>query len=236
MAERGTTVAPEAADSSASGDAKLRRAVGIWGSFAWGYADVGADVYVAVGLVAAYAQGALPVAFLAAGLVYVIVGLAYTELSAAYPIAGGSQYYTLRGLGDFWGFLAGWALLLDFTIDVSLFAPSTAGYLNYFIKPFAPWINHPLSLGTEGVILICVLVYLNIKGIRESSFLNELFSAIDVLRETFLLVAGFALAFNPSLLHQQLRQVPSAHSLLYGISIAIVSYVGLESISQVAQE
>src|SRR5579875_3792380 len=122
-----------AVNEAAAGNGKpgLRRAVGIWGSFAWGYADVGADVYVAVGLVAGYAQGMLPVAFLAAGLIYVIVGMAYTELSSAYPVAGGSQYYAMRGLGDFWGFVAGWALLLDFTIDVSLFAISTAGYLDY---------------------------------------------------------------------------------------------------------
>ncbi len=29
----------------------LRRAVGVWGSYTWGYADVGADVYVALGIV-----------------------------------------------------------------------------------------------------------------------------------------------------------------------------------------
>lgn len=220
-----------------NGRARLRRSVGTWGSFAWGYADVGADVYVAVGLVAAYAQGMLPVAFLAAGLIYVVVGLAYTELSASYPVAGGSQYYTLRGLGDFWGFFAGWALLLAFTIDVSLFAISTAGYLDFFIKPYVPWITNSLPLGGEAVILIFILIYLNVIGIRESSFLNELFSAIDIVRETFLLVAGFALAFNPHLFMTQLTtQVPTPHNFVYGISVAIVSYVGLESISQLALE
>jgi len=46
----------------------LRRAVGVWGSFTWGYADVGADVYVALGIVMAAAQGATNVAFLFAVL------------------------------------------------------------------------------------------------------------------------------------------------------------------------
>jgi len=215
----------------------LRRAVGVWGSYAWGYADVGADVYVAVGLVAAYAQGTLPLAFLAAGLVYVIVGFAYTELAAAYPVAGGSQYYTLRGLGDIWGFLSGWALLLDFTIDVSLFAIGTAGYLNFFLKAVFPWIIHPLAMGAEALVLIALLIYLNIRGIRESSWLNEVFSAIHMGLETILLVVGFGLAFNPTMLHAQfVTQAPTLHNFLYGISVAIVSYIGLESISQVAQE
>src|SRR2546421_9223019 len=110
----------------------LRRAVGVWGSYTWGYADVGADVYVALGIVMAAAQGASNVAFLFAGLVYVMVGLAYTELAAAYPMAGGGQFYVLRGLGDLMGFVAGWAVLLDFTIDISLFALASAGYINFF--------------------------------------------------------------------------------------------------------
>src|SRR6266702_4191083 len=71
---------------------ELRRAVGVWGSYTWGYADVGADVYVALGIVMAAAQGATNVAFLFAGLVYVMVGLAYTELAAAYPMAGAVNF------------------------------------------------------------------------------------------------------------------------------------------------
>src|SRR5581483_1667557 len=112
----------ETSSPSSGVTSELRRDVTIWGSFTWGYADVGADVYVALGLVIGAAQGAAPLAFLAAGVVYIMIGLAYTEMAAAYPVAGGGHYYTLRGLGDFWGFIAGTALLLDYTIDIALFA------------------------------------------------------------------------------------------------------------------
>src|SRR5579883_3524468 len=122
----------EPGQSPPASEPRLRRAVGPWGSFTWGYADVGADVYVALGIVMAAAQGGTNVAFLFAGLVYVCVGLAYTELAAAYPFAGGGQFYVLRGLGDLLGFIAGWAVLLDFTIDISLFALSSAGYISFF--------------------------------------------------------------------------------------------------------
>jgi len=87
---------------------KLRREVTVWGvRFVGGYADVGADVYVALGLVMAAAQGATPLAFAIAGIVYIFVGLAYTEMASAYPIAGGGQYFTLRGLGRFLGISGG---------------------------------------------------------------------------------------------------------------------------------
>ncbi len=70
----------------------LRRDVTIWGSYTWGYADVGADIYVALGLVIGAAQGGAPLAFAMAGLVYIMIGLAFTELASSYPVAGGGHY------------------------------------------------------------------------------------------------------------------------------------------------
>ena len=215
----------------------LRRAVGTWGSFTWGYADVGADVYVALGLVAGYAQGWTPFAFLITGFVYIFIGMAYTELSSTYPVAGGGHYYTLRGLGDFCGFTSGWCLLLDFSIDISIFGLATAGYLNYFLVKVWPWIVQPLPWAIETIILISILLFLNVRGIRESSKLNEIFCAVDLFNETFILVVGFIVAWSPKLLHQQIMyQKPTMHNFLFGCSIAIISYIGLESISQAAEE
>ena len=95
------------------GKQELRRDVTVWGSYTWGYADVGADIYAALGLVIAAAEGLAPLAFALAGVIYILIGLGYTELSSTYPVAGGGHYFALRGLGDFWGFVAGAALLVD---------------------------------------------------------------------------------------------------------------------------
>ena len=53
---------------------------------------------VALGLVIGAAQGGAPLAFALAGLVYIMIGLAFTELASSYPVAGGGHYYSLRGL------------------------------------------------------------------------------------------------------------------------------------------
>src|SRR3984893_2791666 len=100
---------------------ELRRDVSVWGSYMWGYAAVGADIYTALGIITLAALGLAPLAFLAAGIVFALVGLCYAELASAYPLAGGGQYFTLRGLGDFSGLVAGAALVLDYTIYISLF-------------------------------------------------------------------------------------------------------------------
>jgi APA family basic amino acid/polyamine antiporter len=225
----------------------LRRAVGVWGSYTWGYADVGADVYVALGIVMAAAQGATNVAFLFAGLVYVMVGLAYTELAAAYPMAGGGQFYVLRGLGDLWGFVAGWAVLLDFTIDISLFALASVGYINFFFPALNVRVNiHLLGLSFPGVqpilileatFFVVMLTLLNILGVRESSRFNEILGALDIASESAILFFGFLFAFNPAMLiHQMTTAWPDPFHLAYGASLAIISFVGLESISQASQE
>src|SRR5579883_3492961 len=140
-------LSPPGGSTPSAAGAHLRRDIGVWGSFMWGYADVGADIYAALGIVVAAAEGLAPLAFAVAGCVYVLIGLAYTELASAYPVAGGGQYYTARGLGDFWGFIAGAALLLDYTIDIALFAAASAGYINFFIPAFR---EYAMNIGPSG--------------------------------------------------------------------------------------
>jgi APA family basic amino acid/polyamine antiporter len=222
----------------------LRRDVTIWGSYMWGYADVGADIYAALGIVIAAAQGMAPLAFALAGLVYVMIGLAFTELSSSYPVAGGGQYYSLRGLGDFWGFVAGIALLLDYTIDIALFAVAATGYLNFFL-PFireykvtwGPFVGINPAWCLEAIVAIVALSWLNVRGVRESSRFNEVLGAFDLVVESSITVTGFMFAWRPELLaHQFQFEAPTLMQFLYGASLAIISFVGLESISQAAQE
>jgi len=215
---------------------ELRRSVTPWGSFAWGYSDVGADIFVGLGLVLAAAAGASNVAFLFAGIVYVCIGLAYTELAATYPVAGGGQYFVQRGLGDVFGFMAGWAVLLDFTIDVTLFAWTCVDYSSQLapvlVASVHPWVHFLVTLG-----LIVGLCVLNIVGVRESTAFNGFVSALDVVSECCILCFGFLFTFRPELLiHNMQMHWPSPYQLMLGISLAIISFVGLESISQAAQE
>jgi APA family basic amino acid/polyamine antiporter len=234
-------------DAPATGQAErleLRRDVTIWGSYMWGYADVGADIYAALGIVIAAAMGMAPLAFALAGTVYVMIGLAFTELASSYPVAGGGQYYSLRGLGDLGGFISGIGLLLDYTIDIALFAVAATGYINFFIPAFrdfrvtwGPFTNINPVWCLEAVVVIILLSALNVRGVRESSRFNEVLGAIDLVVESSIIVTGFLFAWRPELLAYQWKfQAPTLSQFLYGASLAIISFVGLESISQAAQE
>lgn len=242
------TAIPESASCPVE-KVELRRDVTVWGSYMWGYADVGADIYAALGLVMGAAHGGASLAFFVAGLIYIMIGLSYTEMASTYPVAGGGQYYALRGLGDIWGYVAGVALLLDYTIDIALFATASSGYMNFFmpylvgVKPehfvIDLWIFKRVNpfWAAETLVLIAFLIWLNIRGVRESSLFNEIIGAIDIVTESSIIVIGFLLAWKPDLfVLQWTTQFPTLKEFMYGSSLAIISFVGLESISQAAQE
>ena len=248
--------------SKSTEEQSLRREVGWYGSFAMGYADVGADIYVAIGLVALFAGGASPIAFLIASMTYVATGLAYSELATTYPYAGGAQIYAMKAFNDLVGFVAGWAVMLDYTVDIALFSLASAGYLSHFL----PWIKtaHLVTslfgipvripyLGLVAGIEVAVLLVLNIVGIRESSFFNETLVSLSLFIEAAILLLGLLLAFNATTFLGQLATVgsPSPHAnisyvlpalgiqeqnFIYGVTIAMTSFIGIESIAQAAEE
>jgi APA family basic amino acid/polyamine antiporter len=149
-------------------------------------------------------------------------------------------------LGDFWGFVAGSALLLDYTVDIALFAVASAGYVNFFFPSLqtitvnlGPFHDVAIVWGLEAVLIVSCLIWLNIRGMRESSLVNEILGAVDIISESCIIMFGFLFAWNPELLAGQWQwqlQHWDWKQFMYGSSLAIISFVGLESISQAAQE
>lgn len=239
----------------------LKRDIGWFGSFAMGYADVGADIYVALGLVAAYAAGWAPVAFIIASITYIATGLAYAELATAYPYAGGAQVYSMKAFNDFAGFLAGWLVMLDYTVCTALFAIATTGYLTFFfpVLAFTTFTFSILGLqiavnaiGLVAFTLVIVLIGLNIVGIKESSNLNMAMVGLNIVVLSMIMVLGALLAFNMDLFSVQIsiRGAPdpfghiayiwssdySNQNFLYAVTLAMSSFIGIESIAQAAEE
>jgi APA family basic amino acid/polyamine antiporter len=193
--------------------AALKRDIGWFGSFSMGYADVGADIYVALGLVAAYAAGWAPVAFIIASITYIATGLAYAELATAYPYAGGAQVYSMKALNDFAGFLAGWLVMLDYTVCTALFAIATTGYLTFFFPILAhtsfvlTFLGFHMTVNAIGVIafvLVLILICINLIGIKEASNLNMVMVALNIGVLSIIIVLGLLLAFNLGLFDSQI--------------------------------
>ncbi|MEM0117795.1 MAG: APC family permease [Conexivisphaerales archaeon] len=220
----------------------LKREIGVYGSFSMGYSDVGADIYVALGILALYAQAAAPIALLIAAVTYVTTGLTYAELASRYPVAGGGNYYATKAFGPIHGFMAGWGLMLDYTIDIALFGLATSGYVGAIVKTFFGT-SVPLQqpyYGLIGASVIVVLMVLNIFGISYSSKLNEAVTAVSLATISILIIIGLYSAFmSDSFMNWTSQITPSlltSQNFAYGITLAMASYIGIESISQAAEE
>ncbi len=239
----------------------LKRDLGVLGSFSIGFADVGADIYVALGLVLFFAAGAAPLALGVAALGYMFTALSYAELASAIPKAGGASVFAREAFNDFWSFVAGWGLLLDYTIDIALFGWITMGYLGSFFQnlgqigvPFVGALASLNSLNTAPlgspnmnysvqmiatVILCLLLMALNYIGIRESANFNIVLSGLSILSELLLLLVGFFVVWNYQTFVNSVTQLGTGVSWAnfgWGITVAMVSFIGLESISQAAEE
>lgn len=225
---------PQSIKSSIPVPPMLKKELGLLASFSMGFADVGADIFLALGLIAAYAHGLMPLAILAAAVVYITSGLAYAELAAAMPLAGGSSSFGRRAFGAKTSFVAGWGLMLDYTLCIALFAFASAGYLLFFFPALAG------SISTIAMFLIFVLMLINLLGIKESSRLNSLLTVIVIFILVALAFIGFHSAFKLEKFMAGLvpiGQNPGGwESFLYSITLAMVTFVGIESISQGAEE
>ena len=213
---------------------RLRRVLGIPAVFSAGYGNVGSSIYYALGIVALVAMGATPVALGIAGILFIFTALTYAEGTAALPEAGGSASFARHGFNDLAGFIAGWALMLSYIVTIAISAYTIPPYLGYFWEPF----KDSAIIGTLASIGIVVfLMVLNVVGIKETSFINISATMLDLATQVSLVVIGFILLFNPTLIISRIvNNWPAPENLIIGIALAAIAYTGIETMSQMAEE
>jgi APA family basic amino acid/polyamine antiporter len=212
----------------------LRRVVGVPGLFATAYGNVGSSIYYALGLVAAYALGLTPVVFMFAGGLFVLTAKTYAEGAAMFPEAGGASSFARHAFNEVASFFAGWALTLDYIITIAI----SAFFVPHYLGAFFPALVHNPGDIIGGLVTIAVLAALNIRGLGESAKLNLVLAVTDLGTQGLLVIVGFVLVLNPSLLVHQvhLGVAPTWTRLIFALSVAMVAYTGIETISNMAEE
>jgi basic amino acid/polyamine antiporter, APA family len=212
----------------------LRRSVGVPGLFATAYGNVGSSIYYALGLVAAHALGLTPLVFMFAGGLFVLTAKTYAEGAAMFPEAGGSSSFARHAFNDVVSFFAGWALSLDYIITIAI----SAFFVPHYLGAFFPALTHNPGDIIGGLITIALLAALNIRGLGESAKLNLVLAVTDLCTQVLLVIVGFALVLNPSLLLHQIHLgvAPSWTQVIFALSVAMVAYTGIETVSNMAEE
>jgi APA family basic amino acid/polyamine antiporter len=212
----------------------LRRSLHVPALFSMGYGNVGSSIYYALGVTAAYALGAAPLALTVAGVFFVLTVLTYTEATVTVPEAGGASNFARHGFNELVAFITGWGTLLSYTVTISISSFSAAGYLSVFF----PVLEHTTADVLFAIGVILLLMLLNIVGVNEAAFFSIVFAVIDLCTEVLLVIFGCVFLLSvPTLIHQvHWGTAPTTTNFFYGTAIAMVAYTGIETISNMSEE
>jgi APA family basic amino acid/polyamine antiporter len=230
---------------------KLKRELGTAALFATGYGNVGSSIYYALGATAFYALGATPIAIIIAGLFFFLTILTFSETATMMPYAGGTAFFARKAFNESISFLTGWIDLLAYVATIAISSITAAYYLGFFI----PFISKPIpvSIGdlhfyTDptffsiliAIVFVFILMGLNIIGIKEATTFNVIFAIIDILLQFLIIILGFILLvnFNKIIGYMSMgpEYWPDLKNFIFGVAIAMVSYTGIETIAQMAEE
>jgi APA family basic amino acid/polyamine antiporter len=212
----------------------LRKTVGVPGLFATAYGNVGSSIYYALGLVAAHALGLTPLVFLFAGGLFALTAKTYAEGAAMFPEAGGSSSFARHAFNEVVSFIAGWGLSLDYILTIAI----SAFFVPHYLGAFFPELKHPPGDIFGGIAVIALLAVVNIRGLGESAKLNIGLAVLDLFTQVGLVVLGAVLVLHPSGLVEQIHLgvAPSFSELIFAVSISMLAYTGIETVSNMAEE
>jgi len=159
-------------------------------------------------------------AWLLTGFLTITAALAYGELAAMMPKAGGQYVYLREALGPLWGFLYGWTLFLVIqTGTIAAVGVAFGKFAGFFFNSISAdrWIgyhmhvpayhvgrmvlgNMDVGLNTQnlaGIIVIVLLTAINIFGIKTGAIIQNIFTISKVAALLGLVLVGIFVGRNP---------------------------------------
>ncbi len=186
------------------------------------------------GVLAVVTQGAVAGAYLAALVAMLFTAHSYGRMAAAYPVAGSAYAYVRHAIDDRLGFLAGWAILLDYLFLPMVIWLIGAAYLNSAFPsiPTALWL----------LAFIAVTTVINVLGLKLASLVNSAMMLIQML----VLVAFVSLSVHYILgdpTQPLFSLAPFLGSdggslpvLMAGAAVACYSFLGFDAVTTLTEE
>src|SRR5437588_623420 len=213
---------------------RLERVLDAPALFSIAYGEIASSIYFALGIIAFHALGFTPGVLLLTGALFLVVSLSYAEGTAAIRETGGAATFVRIAFNDFWGFVTGWALFLDYLIVIALSALYVPHYAAaaLFTNVKKPW---DVVAGCGVIADIAAFRLLRNKRIFRFALVIAL---VDLATQLLLVILGLALLFSPHALSKgtSLGTNPSWHSIAFALPLAMLAYTGLETVANLSEE
>jgi basic amino acid/polyamine antiporter, APA family len=185
---------------------------------------LGAGIYSIIGKAAGIAGDGLWQGFLLAAVASLLTALSYAELATMYPSAGGEYIYLRKAFVNQRWVAASVGIIVTFAgcASAATVAVAFAGYLQHFVN----WPHLAVACG-----LLVVFTAVNIIGIKQSSWINAIFTLIEVSGLVLFIWLGWKSPdFGEALLATPRTATVASAALI------VFAYLGFENIVNLAEE
>ena len=209
---------------------------------------VSTSIFTLPGEVAAMHTGpAVAISFLLAAVVAGLVAFAYAEMSAAMPFAGSAYSWINVVFGEFFGWIAGWALLAEYFISLAFVGSGLSANFRALIAPLGLKLPASLSnaFGTDGgivdlvsVVVIALVAALISRGVSRTARVENVLVVLKVFAVLLFIVVGLTalhaanyVPFVPKYHETTNGPFGGWQGIYAGVSMIFLSYIGFDSIA-----
>jgi putrescine importer len=197
-------------------------------------------IFGTYGLVTGMTHGMLALTYAIALLAMLFTALSYSDMVRAFPVAGSAYSYVQRSINPHVGFLAGWAILMDY-----LLIPM----LNYIIASLFLGAVFPTVPSWIWIISMLIIVtIINYIGIQMTSWANNTLVILQFIFIGALLIFifkwlidgnGAATFFDWNAIFNSVefkQEGMGLGILLTGASILALSFLGFDAVTTIVEE
>ncbi|MBO0679960.1 APC family permease [Mycolicibacterium sp. S2-37] len=181
------------------------------------------------------ASGMVPLVYLIGLVAMIFTALAYAQMAKSFPLAGSVFSYVGRGIHPAAGFFAGWTILLDYLLIPTLLYVFAAESMIGLFPGTPRWL--------WAIVFVIVNTLINVAGVSSLKLANRAFLAIELVFVVIFIVIAVRALNGQALPDIGWSTTPiwdssavSAPLLAAALSIAVLSFLGFDGISTLAEE